>query len=390
VSGIAALLQSSIVQTVALGAAMLGVTSGALGAFALMRRQSLMGDTLSHAALPGICLGFLWAGARDLGAILVGAFLAGALAALTVMLIGRRTRLKTDAALSIVLSVYFAVGVVLLTHVQASAGAAQAGLSTFLFGQAAAILATDLPVMAGVAAVALGLVAVFWKEFKLVTFDDGFARAQGLPVLALEAALTVMVALAIVVGLQMVGVVLMVAMLIAPAAAARQWTRSLGAMVVLSAGFGALAGVSGAVISASVRGLPTGPVVVLAASALAGLSLLLAPERGLVWQWIEAGRQRRGLAARRVLMTIHGLGRAHGDPAYAAEAGMLDAFHGTATAPALQRLQAEGLVHEVAHPPDSATHWALTDAGRDTATALARAATPEATGPQRSRPAGAP
>jgi manganese/zinc/iron transport system permease protein len=364
VSGIATLLQSSIVQTVALGAAILGVTSGALGAFALMRRQSLVGDTLSHAALPGVCLGFLWAGTRDLGAMLAGAFFAGAAAALTVMLITRRTRLKTDAALGIVLSVYFAVGVVLLSHVQGSAGAAQAGLSTFLFGQAAAILTTDLPVMGGVAAVALGLLMLFWKEFKLVTFDDGFARAQGLPVLALEAALTVMVALAIVVGLQMVGVVLMVAMLIAPAAAARQWTRSLGGMVLLSAGFGAVAGVAGALVSATARGLPTGPVVVLVASVLAGLSLLLAPGRGLLWQAIAAQRQRRGLAAQRVLMTIHGLGRAHGDPAYPAEAGMLDAFHGTATGPALRRLEARGLVRQVAHPPEAAPHWALTPAGQ--------------------------
>lgn len=368
--GIAALLQSSILQTVALGAAILGVTSGALGAFALLRRQSLMGDTLSHAALPGICLGFLWAGARDLGAMLAGAFLAGAAAALTVMLITRRTRLKTDAALGIVLSVYFAVGVVLLSHVQGSAGAAQAGLSSFLFGQAAAILATDLPVMAGVAGLALGLLALFWKEFKLVTFDDGFARAQGLPVLALEGALTVMVALAIVVGLQMVGVVLMVAMLIAPAAAARQWTRNLGAMVLLAGMFGAVAGVGGAMISATVRGLPTGPVVVLLATAIAAVSLLLAPGRGLVWQRMEAWRQRRGLASRRVLMTIDGLGRAHGDPAYPAEAGMLDAFHGTATAPALRRLQARGLVTPVTHPPEAAPHWALTAAGQAEARAL--------------------
>jgi manganese/zinc/iron transport system permease protein len=134
--------------------------------------------------------------------------------------------------------------------------------------------------------------------------------------------------------------------------------------VLLSAGFGALAGVAGALVSATVRGLPTGPVVVLVASALAALSLVLAPGRGLLWQRIEAARQRRGLAARRVLMTIHGLGRAHGDPGYAAEAGMLDAFHGTATAPALQRLEAAGLVRAVAQPPEAAAHWALTEAGQ--------------------------
>ncbi|MBK5927320.1 metal ABC transporter permease [Rhodobaculum claviforme] len=369
-SGLLPLLQSGIVQTVALGAAILGVVGGVLGVFAVLRRQSLMGDALSHAALPGVCLGFLVAGARDLGAILTGAFLSGALAALTVMLIVRRTRLKTDAALGIVLSVYFAVGVVLLTHAQATGGAAQAGLATFLFGQAAAILRGDLWIMGGVTALALTLVVGLWKEFKLVAFDPDFARALGLPVLALEAALTVMVAMAIVVGLQMVGVVLMVAMLIAPAAAARQWTRSLGGMVVLSAVFGAGAGVTGALISATGRGLPTGPVVVLVASAVVAVSLALAPGRGAVWQAVAARTQRRTLAARRVMMTIHDLGAAHGDPAYPAEGGMLDAFHGTATRPALRRLEARGLVRPVTHPPEDSPHWALTERGQAAARAV--------------------
>jgi len=260
------LLQSSIVQTVALGAAILGVVSGVLGCFAVLRRQSLMGDTLSHAALPGVCLGFIAAGTRDLGAILTGAFISGALAALTVMLIIRRTGLKTDAALGVVLSVYFAVGIMLLTWLQGRAGTGQAGLSSFLFGQAAAILRTDLWLMGGITLAALTLVVALWKEFKLVSFDPDYARAQGFPVVALEAALTVMVAIAIVVGLQLVGVILMVAMLIAPAAAARQWVRSLGAMVFLAAFFGMVSGVGGAMISATARGLATGPLVVLIAS----------------------------------------------------------------------------------------------------------------------------
>jgi manganese/zinc/iron transport system permease protein len=152
-----ALLQSHTVQTVALGAAILGVISGVLGSFAVMRRQSLLSDALSHAALPGVCLGFMVAGTRDLGAIMAGAFLTCGLAALAVLLIIRRTRIKTDAALGVVLSVFFAVGVVLLTVVQGQ-GAAQAGLEGFLFGQAAAILRADLMLMGGVMLAALVLV----------------------------------------------------------------------------------------------------------------------------------------------------------------------------------------------------------------------------------------
>jgi manganese/zinc/iron transport system permease protein len=371
VTAMLALLQDYTIQTVAMGAALLGTISGVLGCFAVLRRQSLLGDTLSHAALPGICLGFLWAGARELEALLAGAFLTGAAAALLVLLIAGRSRLKTDAALGIALSVFFAIGIVLLTHIQAGGGAGQAGLSTFLFGQAAAMLRADLGVMAAVTAAALLLVAVLWKEVKLVTFDPGFAAAAGLPVVALEIALTVMIALAIVVGLQLVGVVLMTAMIVAPPVAARQWTRRLESMVLLSAGFGVLAGVSGAVISATARGLATGPVIVLAISAIVLVSLLLAPERGLVWTGLAALAERRRLRGQRVLLTLYRLAEEHRDPSYPAEKGTLDAYHRAATGPALARLEAEGLVRPVRHHPEPTPHWELTPKGLAHAEGLA-------------------
>lgn len=357
------LFQPGIVQTVVLGAALLGSLAGALGAFAVLRQQSLLGDALSHATLPGVCLGFLVAGSRDLGAILLGAFLAGGLAALSIMLITRTTRLKTDAALGIVLSVFFALGVVLLTVAQSQPGAAQAGLSTFLFGQAAAILRGDLWIMGGVAALAAGTLAALWKEVKLITFDPDYARALGLPVLAIEAVVTLLIALAIVVGLQLAGVILMVALLIAPAAAARQWVRSLGAMVLLSAAFGAAAGVTGALISATGRGLATGPVVVLVASGLVLVSMLLAPERGLLWRWLRAGRARRSIAGRRVLAAFHGIADAHGDPAYPTEEGMLEALIGRPGTGVIDRLERDGLIRRVDHPPETTRHWELTEKG---------------------------
>ncbi len=362
-SALGLLFQPGIVQTVVLGAVLLGALAGALGAFAVLRQQSLLGDALSHATLPGVCLGFLIAGTRDLGAILAGAFVAGALAALSVMLITRATRLKTDAALGIVLSVFFAVGVVLLTVVQGRPGAAQAGLSTFLFGQAAAILRSDLWIMGGVAALAAGTLAALWKEVKLVTFDPDYARALGLPVLAIEATVTLLIALAIVVGLQLAGVILMVALLIAPAAAARQWVRSLGAMVWLSAAFGAAAGVTGALISASARGLATGPVVVLVASGLVLVSMLLAPERGLLWRWLRGARARRAIAGQRVLAAFHGLAEAHGDRAYPTEEGMLETLVGRPAPGVIDRLERDGLIRRVDHPPETTRHWELTEKG---------------------------
>jgi manganese/zinc/iron transport system permease protein len=357
------LLFDYTLQNVALGAAILGVVSGVLGSFAVLRQQSLVGDALSHAALPGVCLGFLVAGTRDLGAIMAGALLTGGLAALAILALTRLTRLKTDAAIGISLSVFFALGVVLLTVIQGGGGASQAGLETFLFGQAAAILRSDLWVMGGIAALALAIVMALWKEFKLVTFDPTFARTVGLPVTVLEVTLTVMVALAVVVGLQMVGVVLMAAMVIAPAVAARQWTRRLEHMVVLSALIGMVSGITGAVISALGRGLATGPLIVLAASAIVLVSILFAPGRGVVWDALERARERRSLRGRQVLTTLLQLAREHGDPAYPAEQGMLDAYHRLGTRAVLERLAARGLVAAAGHMPGEGGHWVLTAAG---------------------------
>lgn len=378
-SALDALLSSAIVQTVLLGAAMLGAISGMLGAFAVLRRQSLLGDALSHAALPGVCLGFLVAGGRDLGSVMVGAFVTGALAALGMMLIVRRTTLKTDAALGIVLSVFFAMGIVLLTVIQTQGGAGSLGLMTFLFGQAAAILRSDLWIMGGVGMVALGLVLAFWKEFKLVSFDADFARAQGFPVTLLEAGLTVMVAMAIVVGLQLVGVVLMVALLIAPAAAARQWTTALGPMVLVSAAIGAVSGAGGALISATTRGLATGPVVVLIATAIVLVSLLLAPGRGLLWQALATRRARARISDGRVLATLQGFADQHADAHYPAERGMLQTALGAMPPAArLASLEQRGLIRSVTHPPETTPHWELTDTGHAEAALLSGARGPAA------------
>ncbi len=368
------LISSGIVQTVLIGAALLGAISGMLGAFAVLRRQSLLGDALSHAALPGVCLGFLVAGGRDLGSVLAGAFATGALAALIMMLIVRRTTLKTDAALGIVLSVFFAVGIVLLTVIQTRGGAGSLGLMTFLFGQAAAILRADLWIMGGIGLAALVLVLAFWKEFKLVSFDADYARAQGFPVTLLEAGLTVMVALAIVVGLQLVGVVLMVALLIAPAAAARQWTNTLGTMVMLSAAIGATSGAAGALISATTRGLATGPVVVLIVTGAVLVSITVAPGRGLLWQALAARRARARISDGRVLTTLHSLAEAHDDAGYPAEQGMLQTALG-AMPPAAQinALERRGLIRPVTHPPETTPHWELTEAGHAEAAAISGA-----------------
>jgi len=366
---IAEFLSDYTIQNVLAGAVLLGISSGALGVFAVLRGQSLLGDVLSHATLPGVALGFMVTGSRDLGAITAGALVSGSLAALFVLMLVRNTRLKNDAALGSTLSIFFALGVILLTYVQQSGTSSQAGLDSFLFGQAAAILRSDLWLLGGLTTVLLSLVLLLWKEFKLITFDPLYARSLGLPVATLEALLTVAIAMAIVIGLQLVGVVLMSAMLVAPAVAARQWSRRMEGMAVSSALFGAVAGISGSLISAGGRGLSTGPLIVLAATALVVISLLLAPERGIFWGWLRAGQHSRQLRRRRLLDTMYGLAVDHDDANYRIEEGMLRAAHGGNVRADLRELERQGLIEVTRHMPEEGHHWRLTDDGFEAAQA---------------------
>ncbi len=280
----AELLSDYTARNVALGSGLLGVISGVLGCFAVLRRQGLLGDVLAHAALPGICLAYLLTNSKSSLVLLLGAAIAGWLAALALLQIVQQARLGEDSALGIVLSTFFAVGITLLTFLTKRGDAQGAGLDRFLFGQAAALIEEDVLVIAVLAAIAIGATALFYKEFKLLTFDALFARSIGLPTQALSVLLTSLVVVAIVIGLQTVGVVLMAAMLIGPAVAARQWTDRLGVMVALAALFGAAAGLAGALISLSAENIPTGPVTILSLTLIVLFSLLLAPARGLVWR----------------------------------------------------------------------------------------------------------
>ena len=280
---------------VAIGAALLGAVSGALGTYAVLRRQSLLGDAISHAALPGIAIAFLLTRSKTPLVLVLGAALAGWLGTLLIMSIVRMTRIKYDSALGIVLSTFFGFGLVLHTLIQRTGNANQAGLDTFLFGQAATILERDVFTIGILGGVAILITLIFWKELKLLVFDEGFAASLGFSTRALDILLTSLLVIAIVLGLQAVGAVLMSAMLVAPAVAARQWTDRLSVMMLLAAFFGALAGVSGTVISSSASRIPTGPTIVLCATVVVGFSILFALNRGLLWDWMRQRRNRRSL-----------------------------------------------------------------------------------------------
>lgn len=281
-------------RNVILGSVILGITSGMVGAFAVLRRQSLIGDALAHAALPGICLAFMVTGTRSTEVLLIGGALSGLLGTAVLLIISRWSIVSMETALGVVLSVFFGFGILLLTRIQHGGDAAQSGLDRFIFGQAATILPRDVTIMVVVAVIVLGVLAASFKELKVLTFDPLFAASIGVNPSIVGALLSALLVLTIMIGLQTVGVILMVSLLIAPAVAARQWTSSLAGMVLLSGFFGLVAGVSGSVASSLIDRLPTGPMIVIAATLIVTFSLLFAPERGVLSTW----RSRRTRAER--------------------------------------------------------------------------------------------
>lgn len=340
------LLGDYTLRLVALGSAVLGATSGALGSFAYLRRQSLLGDAVSHAALPGIVLAFVLTGSKVPLVLMLGAGVAGWIGTLAVRLIVGRSRVPYDSALGIVLAVFFGVGLVLLTHLQKHPSAAQAGLESFLFGQAASLLRSDVVTMTVLGATALAVLVLLWKEFKLLSFDPEFGASLGLPVRRLDGLLTLLIVIAIVIGLQTVGVVLMSAMIVAPAAAARQWSRRLAPMVVIAASVGTFSGVAGSLVSAFVPRLPTGPTIVLVLSSIVIVSLVLAPGRGVLWRSIRLGTLRTAPDLDPVLMHLYALSHQHpGDPGHGHPVAVIRTMSppGANVDDALRRLADRGL-----------------------------------------------
>lgn len=357
------LLFDYTLRTVALGSASLGAVSGTLGVFAVLRREALLGDAISHAALPGIVLAFMLTGSKATIVLLAGAFAAGWLGMALMRLVTHHTRIPSDSALGLVLSVFFGLGLMLLTFIQKRPDAAQAGLETFLFGQAATLLQGDVVVIAGLGLLSLAVVVLLWKEFKVLSFDPDFGASLGFPMERIELLLTTVLVLAIVIGLQTVGVVLMAAMVVAPAAAARQWTDGLGTMVWLAALIGGLSGAVGALLSSGAA-LPTGPAIVLAASLLVAVSMTLAPRRGLMWRGLRRRRRRRAIRRETVLADLYALylqhgSLDHGHPVAVIEA-MSDAREGALGS--LEALGEDGLARRL---PDGS--WGLTERGRETA-----------------------
>lgn len=295
-SGISALFFDYTFQVVVFGSSILGLLSGVIGSFAVLRKQSLLGDAVSHAALPGICLAFILTSSKQMEILLLGALISGLLATWLITVIVKHSKVKFDSALALTTAVFFGFGLVLMTFIQKKPNSNQAGLESFIFGQSSTLLVRDVRIMFITGIILLLIVSIFWKEFKLLAFDQSFASSIGLPVYWMNSLLATLTVIVIVLGLQSVGVILMSSLLIGPAVAARQWTNHLSIMVGLAAFFGCLAGIIGTVISSFGQQIPTGPTIVLVISLIVLISILFSPHRGIVWKLIKNKQQKNHFA----------------------------------------------------------------------------------------------
>lgn len=301
------------IRIVSIGSALLGIVSGVIGSFAILRKQSLLGDVVAHAALPGIAIAFLLVRSKETSVLLLGALLAGLLATGVVVFIDRYSRIKYDSALALVLSVFFGAGLVLLTYIQKIPNANQAGLEKFIFGQASVLLKRDVTTILFAGIIIIALVILFWKELKIVSFDPEFAHSIGISTKRVSLLLSGLIVASIILGLQTVGVILMSAMLIAPGVAARQWTDKLSVMVFLAGIFGALSGTLGTILSSSIASMPTGPAIVVVISLIVLISLTFAPNRGLIWKQIRDVKNARKISEDKVLKSLYELAINHHD-----------------------------------------------------------------------------
>ncbi|MEM8873761.1 MAG: iron chelate uptake ABC transporter family permease subunit [Planctomycetota bacterium] len=314
-------LQDHNTRIVVLGTVLLGIASGVVGSFTLLRKRALMGDALAHATLPGIAMAFLLAtamgvGAKSLPILLLGATITGVLGVGVILVLTAHTPLKQDTALGVVLSVFFGAGIALLSIVQQLGTGSAAGLESFIYGKTASMVPADVAIIAGVGIVSLVVCGLLFKEFKLLCFDPAFAKSTGWPVVGLDVLMMALVTGVTVAGLQAVGLILVIALLIIPAAAARFWTDRLGAMAVIAAIIGGVSALIGTIASAALPRLPSGAMIVIAAAVVFGVSMLLGFRHGVVPRMLRQRELKRNVAKQHLLRAAFEVleGRPLGEP----------------------------------------------------------------------------
>ena len=304
-------LADPLIRNVVLGTVLLAISSAMVGCFTFLRKRALVGDAVSHAVLPGICLAFMFQGTKDPFVLMIGAFVTGWLSLWLIDVITSKTKLHEDTVIGLILSVFFGIGTLLLSFIQQMDSLPdKTGLNHFLFGSAVAISNQDLYAFGGIAVLLIISVLILYKGFLVLSFDEAYTRTIGFPVKLLKLTLTTLTVLAVVVGIQAVGVVLMAAMLITPAATTRFWTPRLPLMILFSAILGALSGFFGA-YGSYITNSPTGPWMVMVLSMAAVLSFLFAPKKGIISNLIRQRKYRAQIVEENILKAIYQLGEQH-------------------------------------------------------------------------------
>ncbi|MFL5731288.1 MAG: iron chelate uptake ABC transporter family permease subunit [Cytophagaceae bacterium] len=350
------------VRFVVAGCILLTVSSAIVGCFTFLRKRALLGDAVAHSVLPGVCLSFMIAGTKNPFVLLIGAFITGWLSLLAIDFITRNTKLKEDTAIGLTLSVFFGVGILLLTNIQHSGNAAQSGLDSFLFGKAASLMMDDILIFGTVGIIVILLVFFFYKELFLISFDENYARTIGLPVKTIELLLSTLTVMAVVVGIQAVGVVLMAAMLITPAAAARYWTSKLTTMILIAVILSMVSGIGGAFVSFQQRNMPTGPWIVMIISVIAIFSFLFSPTKGIVARLIIQRSHKLKILKENILKLLFQLGEKEKDFLALRSIGQImekRSMRSTELKRGLRLLRLEGYVSK------EKSGWRLTREGKD-------------------------
>ena len=289
------------IQRVIAGCLIMGVSCGLIGSYVVTRRLSLFGDTLSHAILPGIAVGFIWSGAKDNYSLFVGAMTAGFLGVSCLSALQRFTKINSDSSLGIVLSAFYAVGICLLTRIQKGRYSDQAGLDSFMFGQISSFSTQDLYGQI----IALLLIGLFiflnYRQLLVSGFDFQFSRSIGIPTELLQYGLWILISFCVISSLQMVGVILVSAMLVIPAATASLVSKRMNTYLTLASIIGAIAGFIGAFLSFLEKNLPTGPLIVLVAGSFFALVLFLRPEKGIFFRWLKLRSENSRIAIENTL-----------------------------------------------------------------------------------------
>lgn len=262
------------------GTFLLAAVAGAVGCITVLKGQSLIGDAIGHAAFPGIILSFMLFMQREPVLLTLGAVASGATAFMLIQVIKENSKLKLDAVLAVVLSSFFGVGMVLKSYIQGNSNykdAAQSGLSSYIFGQAAYIMKDDVKLIVYISVPTLVLLVLFYKEIKLFLFDEIYAKAIGIRTVLLYGIILIMTMGIIAAGLKLVGAILISSLLIIPAITALQWSNKFSRVLIIAGVVGGVSALIGTYISTAYDGMSTGATIILIMGSFAIISLVTGP-----------------------------------------------------------------------------------------------------------------